>query len=184
MTDTPEENEFPEIEIGPSGSKFATKMLFMGFMTGGAYWVVIRILTDASTLGLSTLPLLICGGGGLGATVWLLLSLHARIYGQPRLRIDETGISDPSDRFSLGTIAWDQIRDVRGTPRKEVVWVLVDDKRAVLAQMHPLRRALIWIDSALGRNVIKLSTWRLDIGRDHLLAILAHYHREFGNPRS
>lgn len=183
MNDTSEKNEYPEINIGPSGAKFATTMAMMCLMTGGAYWVVFRILTGATAGGLQALPLLVCGGGGIVATVWMLLGLHARIYGQPRLRIDETGISDPSERFSLGAISWDQIRDVRGMPHKQVVWVLVDDKRAVLAQMHPLRRALIWFDSAFASNIIKLNTWRLDINRDHLLGILAHFHREFGDPR-
>jgi len=183
MTEKPENNEFPEILIGPSGAKFAITMAMMCIMTGGAYWVVVRILTGATAGGLQALPLLICGGGALVASIWMLLGLHARIYGQPRLKIDETGISDPSDRFSLGTITWDQIRDVRGMPHKQVVWVLVDDKKAVLAQMHPLRRALIWFDSAFASNIIKFNTWRLDINRDHLLGILAHFHRQFGNPR-
>ncbi|MBT4906119.1 MAG: hypothetical protein HOK98_12930 [Rhodospirillaceae bacterium] len=183
MNDETDINEFPEILIGPSGAKFAITMAIMCAMIGGAYWVVFRILTGATAGGLQALPLLICGGGALIATFWLLLSLHARLYGQPRLRIDETGISDPSGRFSLGTITWDQIRDVRGMPHKQVVWVLVDDKKAVLGQMHPLRRALIWFDSAFAKNIIKLNTWRLDINRDHLLGILAHYHRKFGNPR-
>lgn len=183
MTDTPDDTEYPEILIGPSSAKFAITMAIMCVMTGGAYWVVFRILTGATAGGLQALPLLICGGGALVASIWMLLSLHARIYGQPRLRIDKNGISDPSDRFSLGTITWDQIRDVRGMPHKQVVWVLVDDKKALFAQMHPLRRALIWFDSAFASNIIKLNTWRLDINRDHLLGILAHYHREFGNPR-
>lgn len=183
MNETPDSNEFPEIKIGPSGSKFATTMLFMAAMTGGAYWVVFRILTGATAGGLQALPLVICGVGGIVATAWILLGLHARACGQPRLRIDETGISDPSDRFSMGSISWDEIRDVRGMPHKQVVWVLVDDKKAIMARMHPLRRAIVWFDSAFARNIIKLNTWRLDINRDHLLGILAHYHRQFGNPR-
>lgn len=184
MSETSENEEFPEITIGPSGTKFAMNMAIMGVMTGGAYWVVFRILERAKEQELQLLPLLICGGGGIVATIWILLGLHARIYGQPRLRIDATGISDPSDRYAMGAISWDEIRDVRGMPHKQVVWVLVDDKKAVLARMHPLRRAVIWFDSAFAKNIIKLNTWRLDINRDHLLNILAHFHREFGNPRA
>jgi len=183
MSDEQAAQQFPEILIGPSGSKFAITMAIMCAMTGGAYWVVFRILTGATAGGLQILPLLICGGGGLVASVWMLLSLHARIHGQPRFRIDETGISDPSDLFNMGAISWDEIRDVRGMPHKQVVWVLVDDKKAIMARMHPLRRALIWFDSAFAKNIIKLNAWRLDINRDHLLGILAHFHRKFGNPR-
>ncbi|MBO22751.1 MAG: hypothetical protein CMM26_10350 [Rhodospirillaceae bacterium] len=178
-----EDKDFPEIEIGPSGAKFAITIAIMCLMIGGAFWVVLRIVERGQEGELELLPLAICGGGGLVASVWLLLSLHARIYGQPRFRIDASGISDPSDRFNLGAISWDEIRDVRGMPHKQVVWVLVDDKKAVLARMHPLRRAIIWFDSAFARNIIKLNAWRLDIGRDRLLGILAHYHRRFGNPR-
>ncbi len=183
MSDTPDTEEFPEITVGPSGSKFITTMLFMTAMTGGAYWVVFRILAGATGQDATSLPLVICGVGGIVATIWILLGLHARICGQLQLRIDETGISDPSDRFSMGAISWDEIRDVRGMPHKQVVWVLVDDKKAIMARMHPLRRAIIWFDSAFAKNIIKLNTWRLDINRDHLLGILAHYHRRFGNPR-
>ncbi|HCP00937.1 MAG TPA: hypothetical protein DIT35_05545 [Rhodospirillaceae bacterium] len=177
------DTKFPEIEIGPSSTKFAITMVIMCFMISGGFWVVLRLLERAARDDLQIVPLLICGGGGLVASIWILLSLHARICGQPRLKIDASGIHDPSKHYSFGCISWDEIRDVRGMPHKQVVWVLVDDKKAILKRMHPLRRALIWFDSAFATNIIKVNAWRLDIGRDHLLNVLAHYHRKFGNPR-
>ena len=183
MTTEIQDTDFPEIEIGPSGSKFAITIAITCFMIGGAFWVVFRILERSQRDELEVLPLLVCGAGGLVASAWLVLSMHARICGQPRLRIDASGIADPSTRHSFGSISWNEIRDVRGMPHKQVVWVLVDDKKAVLGRMHPLRRTLIWFDSAFAKDIIKLNAWRLDIGRDHLLGILAHYHRQFGNPR-
>lgn len=176
------EEKFPEILIGPSGAKFAILMGIMCFMTGGAFWVVFRILSGTTFQTAPLLPLIICGVGGLISAVWMLLSLHARLYGQPRLRIDETGISDPSERYGLGSIAWDEIRGIRAVDRKQVVSLTVDDKPAVLARMHPLRRALIRFDSVFAPAVIKLYTWRLDITRENLFHLLVRYHKKFGTP--
>ncbi len=184
MSDTSDDKEFPEIVIGPSGWKFAIMMAIMSVMTGGAYWVVIRVVTGATAQDFAILPLLVCGIGGLVASMWMLLSLHARLYGQPRLKIDTQGVSDPSARFGLGAITWAEIRDVHTVGRKQMVAIVVDDKQAVLARMHPLRRPLIWFDSMFAGNTIKVPTWRLDIGRDQLISLLAAFHHEFGNPRA
>jgi len=183
MVNTPDDKEFPEIVIGPSRAKFVITMAIMSVMTGGAYWVVFRILTGATVQSFPIVPLLVCGISGLVASIWMLLSLHARLYVQLRLKIDHTGVSDPSEKFGLGTITWAEIQDIRIIGRKHAVALVVDDKRAVLARMHPLRRPLIWFDSILAANTIKVHTWRLDIGRDQLLSLLTAFHREFGNPR-
>lgn len=183
MTDAPAEKDFPDVAIGPSDTKFAIMMGVALVLTGGAYWVVIRILTGGALTDFPLVPLIVCGTGAVVATVWILLNLHARACGQPRLVVDATGISDPSTRFGMGAISWDEIRDVRAMPRKQVIWLLVDDKKAVLERMHPLRRTLIWFDSAFARDIVKLKSWRLECDHDYLLALLAHYHRHFGNPR-
>lgn len=174
--------DFPEVVIGPSGAKFAILMGIMCFMTGGAIWVVIRILTGASGGELPVVPLAICGIGGGVSAIWMLLSLHARLYGQPCLRIDATGISDPSERYGFGSIAWSEIRGIRAVERKQVVSLTVDDKPAVLARMHPLRRALIRFDSVFAPEVIRFYTWRLDITREDLFHLLVRYHKQFGKP--
>ncbi|MBS28584.1 MAG: hypothetical protein CL566_06620 [Alphaproteobacteria bacterium] len=176
------DTDFPAVLIGPSGAKFAILMGIMCFMTGGAFWVVLRILTGTTFQSAALLPLLICGVGGLVSAVWMLLSLHARLYGQPRLRIDATGIADPSDRCSMGAIAWSEIRGIRAVERKQVVSLTVTDKPAVLARMHPLRRILIRFDSVFAPQVIKLYTWRLDITREDLFHLLVRYHKQFGEP--